>query len=240
MEKFSPEEINRREEERIRNLSPEYIEAANKERDRVAKLKDYELLNEVIGEAELRKKELVTEKEKAEEMSLIDELTGIKNRRALEKIVPEIMNIERRSGRNLSFLMIDIDEFKSINDNLGHKAGDEVLKNLPRIIGEIIRRSDFICRYGGDEYVIVLPDTDSERAMNIAEKIRKTVEEKGSYTLSIGVFSSEHLPKDKWRNYHKFNSLSILKEMIEESDDTLYKAKKAGRNIVVCHILTQI
>ncbi len=180
------------------------------------------------------------EKMKLEKESLTDKLTGIKNRRALEKIAPEIMKIERRNNRKLSVLMLDIDFFKTYNDTFGHPAGDEIIKALPKIIGRVIRSSDQIFRYGGEEFVILLPETDAVGAKMTAEKIRKEVaaalfmpitsEEKQKVTVSIGIFSSEQLPVSDWQNYKEKKSDEILKMMLEKADKALYKAKEQGRN----------
>lgn len=183
------------------------------------------------------------EKIELEKELLVDKLTGIKNRRALEEIAPKILNIERRDNRQFSLLMLDIDNFKKYNDALGHPAGDELLKELPKIIGGVIRKSDLLFRYGGEEFIVALPETGKQGAMETAEKIRKVVEEKvfeiksvpeeskdQKITLSLGVFSSEQLPENSWKDHRKNKSDAVLKEMISKADTALYKAKKEGRN----------
>ena len=151
---------------------------------------------------------------KVKQKSQIDYLTKILNRSGC--------NAKIKTLGNYSVLMLDIDHFKKINDTYGHKVGDEVLKHFVEVVKGIIRKNDIFCRWGGEEFVIILPDTDIETAKIVAEKIRSTVEKETfphnlHVTVSIGV-------SQKYKNFEK---------TLEMADLRLYNAKESGRNRVV-------
>ncbi len=159
------------------------------------------------------------------EQSVLDPLTGLYNRRYLNEYLKVEYHRAVRSGMPISFLMLDIDHFKNINDTYGHPLGDEVLKNLANIIRGTVRLSDVICRYGGEEFLIICPDMDIEVASKRAEVLRSKVEQyilpiAGGITVSVGVAT---FPRHG----------NTLEKVIEKADEALYKAKKAGRNRVV-------
>ena len=174
---------------------------------------------------------LLKEKEELQEklahMVMYDGLTDVLSRHALL----EQMEFERqrtsRYDRELAILMIDIDRFKRVNDTYGHIVGDVVLKEVAATLKQQTRRSDFVGRYGGEEFLIVLPETGMAKAVILAEKLRKCVEElsithngqvlKGT-TISIGVAEYENDPS--------------VDAFIDRSDQWLYKAKEGGRNQV--------
>jgi len=114
---------------------------------------------------------LHTENAKLQSLALTDELTGIANRRAMLQAAEEILS----SGRTLSVVLFDLDHFKQINDTYGHLMGDEVLKNVAACLKENTRVGDVIARYGGDEFVLLLPDTDEDSARMIAERVLRSV-----------------------------------------------------------------
>jgi|GEM_PF-2962347 diguanylate cyclase (GGDEF)-like protein len=158
-----------------------------------------------------------------------DHLTGTYNRRYFnQRIEMEIKRAERYK-RNLSLLMIDIDNFKDLNDEYGHITGDEVLKNLVAIAQKNLRSSDVLCRYGGEEFVALLPETNARNAFIAAEKLRIAIEQnlaiveagiKRPVTVSIGV---SNFPNDAYS----------AKSLVEAADRRLYLAKKAGKNRTV-------
>ncbi len=161
-------------------------------------------------------------------LAIKDGLTGLYNHRYLqERLALEMESAERHQSQ-LSCLMIDIDDFKSVNDRFGHPFGDTVLSGIARIIRENIRRIDTAGRYGGEEFLIVMPQTTSEVALTIAERIRETVGtfpfrsdgERANVTLSIGIAS---YPKGSDRSEDRS---SFLKGV----DDALYSAKRSGKN----------
>src|SRR6056297_1705478 len=144
---------------------------------------------------------------KLEKLSTRDPLTGLYNRRFLNKIIYEQFNLARRIKTYISFVMMDIDYFKEINDNFGHMVGDNFLVEVSSAIKEALpRKTDFLARYGGDEFAILLYDTDKEGALNVAKTINESF--------------------DKISSKKEYKS----GEMIKLADDALYTAKKKGKN----------
>jgi len=161
--------------------------------------------------------------------SLTDQLTGLYNRRYLEEILDKIAASAIRENSLLGILMIDVDYFKKVNDTLGHDAGDEVLKELSKVLKNSVRDSDFVVRFGGEEFIIILQNIkDEEGIIKVAEKIREAfantkIAVSGktlTKTISIGV---SIFPKDTKKIW----------EAIKYSDLALYEAKHKGRNRVV-------
>ena len=158
--------------------------------------------------------------------AVTDALTGLPNRRYLYEIAPRLMKIAGRyEDQPLSILMLDIDYFKRFNDKYGHQTGDLVLKKVAQIIRLTLRKSDIPIRFGGEEFLVMMPHTDLKRAFVVAEKLRRKVAEtevvtpegeRLHVTVSGGV-----------AQYHKNMSLD---ELIKKADEALYKAKAAGRN----------
>jgi diguanylate cyclase len=163
------------------------------------------------------------------EASHRDGLTGIYNRRFLEESIAKEFNRSRRYGGTMSLVMLDIDHFKQINDTHGHLAGDEVLRTTAKRLDALVRRSDTLGRYGGEEFGVLLPETTLDGALIFAERIRQSVEEATvthgentiQVTISIGI-----------AQYH--GDMTRYEELIKEADDALYQAKNAGRNCVRC------
>lgn len=156
----------------------------------------------------------------------LDALTGFYNRRQLEERIKQETSSAKRQHRNLCAIMTDIDYFKKVNDTYGHSAGDLVLKTVSREIKNQLRDYDVAGRYGGEEFVILLPFTKLEEAQMVAERLRKAVENKRieladkqyiNVTISLGV--AEYKEKD----------------FIENADKALYKAKESGRNKVIVY-----
>lgn len=165
--------------------------------------------------------------DRMKELAIIDELTGIYNRRFLYPAANKEVERSRRYKKDLSMILIDIDHFKDVNDHFGHLAGDKILKKITQVVQKELRGSDVFARYGGEEFIILLSDTDGKAALKVAERIRqsverlrvKYVEDEISVTISLGV-----------------SSLSIeretLHDLIAASDQALYEAKQKGRNRV--------
>lgn len=173
----------------------------------------------------------ITEQKKMQEeltqLALYDKLTGLYNRGSFDKKLSEELERSSRYKKQFSLLMFDIDFFKKVNDAYGHQAGDEALKGVANIIRESIRATDYPTRFGGEEFIVILPETDSTEAVNLAERIRKIIEvadihtsetEAIHITVSIGIATS-----------HKDISTDAL---LKNVDDALYKAKNSGRNQV--------
>jgi diguanylate cyclase (GGDEF)-like protein len=169
------------------------------------------------------------QKQKLEQLSMLDGLTGIANRRALDIRLKHDIEISTRQKSSVAILLMDIDCFKQYNDNYGHSAGDQCLKDVAKIIGDSLHRdSDFVARYGGEEFVCVLPETDSEGAQMIATHLLEqfkhaAIPHKSSnvadyVTMSIGITTSQP------------NALLTPEAIIKQADTALYIAKKAGKN----------
>ncbi len=177
------------------------------------------------------KKEIdqVQEKRKAlEKEVLIDQLTGIANRRSAKRRLKEEIHRYQRYRQFFSVLLFDIDHFKSINDRFGHWAGDKCLKELIKRIKPMLRETDFVARWGGEEFVILFPGTDVESASSVAERLRKAIEntrfiynkQEIAVTISIGV---TEIKSDD----------ANLEAIFNRADTAMYEAKKKGRNLIV-------
>ncbi len=158
----------------------------------------------------------------------IDSLTGLFNRRAFEKKIVEEFERAKRYDHPLSLLILDIDNFKLINDTYGHHGGDAALVKLSEILREKTRRSDFPSRYGGEEFVLILPATDEGSALPVANKIHEEVRsctfgtsaKPFSLTVSIGLSSTSNTAYSDWH------------QMFEDADQALFEAKNNGKDRV--------
>jgi diguanylate cyclase len=180
-------------------------------------------------EATLQTKILERRIEEVEQEALIDGLTGLNNRKALDRKLEETFIDYRREGIPFSFVLLDIDFFKLFNDQYGHPVGDEVLRIMGALLLKTVKGKDFPARFGGEEFAVILPNTNLKGALALAEQIRtqiaqkkiiikQTGEELGRITVSLGV--SEIFSKDS------------VETLIERADRALYLAKKSGRNNV--------
>jgi diguanylate cyclase (GGDEF)-like protein len=167
--------------------------------------------------------------EKINEMATTDGLTGLNNRRHFFELVNREFIRYKRYNAPLSVFMMDIDHFKRVNDSYGHAIGDRVLIHLAKKLTGLVRDSDIVGRYGGEEFAVILPETTVEIAVVIAERVRKSVEDDAlateefgdiKYTLSIGVSMCTH-------------DVQTVAEIFETADKGLYEAKATGRNKVV-------
>jgi diguanylate cyclase (GGDEF)-like protein/PAS domain S-box-containing protein len=151
---------------------------------------------------------------KVQEMARRDPLTGLPNRRALEEQLPQVMSRARRTGEPLSVAILDIDYFKQYNDTHGHLAGDEVLRACAREWDGVLRGEDTIARVGGEEFLVLLPDTDIEQAAEIVERLRG--ETPMGQTCSAGLAYWDHT--------------ETIDDLLRRADEALYLAKAGGRN----------
>ncbi|OUR70777.1 hypothetical protein A9Q78_11800 [Methylophaga sp. 41_12_T18] len=159
-------------------------------------------------------------------LSNIDPLTKIRNRRSLFLLAEQAMQESNRNQAPLSMMMIDIDLFKGINDTYGHIVGDEILLDLVARLKQKIRKSDLLSRYGGEEFILLLPETDLAGATKLAENICSAIDDQVyqnetlsvAYTISIGVSQYQHE--------------KLVREFIHKTDQALYQAKGSGRNQV--------
>jgi polar amino acid transport system substrate-binding protein len=158
-----------------------------------------------------------------EQLSNTDPLTGIANRRSLNHAFEKEINRADRYRSTFSAVMLDVDHFKEINDNFGHHAGDHVLKAIADLVGTTIRTNDLVGRWGGEEFVILCPETDQYGALQLAETVRQKIQ---SHDFGIPLRITASLGIAEYRE-----GLS-LDELIKTVDTALYDAKKAGRNQV--------
>lgn len=166
------------------------------------------------------------------ESSNRDGLTGIYNRRYLDKHIAIEFDRARRYGEPFSFILFDLDHFKQVNDNYGHLGGDEVLRDIAQRVSRMLRTTDIIGRYGGEEFGIILPSTSLEDSCFLAERVREIIaqtpvpfqDKQIRVSISMGV--SEFKP-----------GLPNFEQLIHEADQALYASKEAGRNRVTSHPL---
>lgn len=154
-----------------------------------------------------------------------DALTGTLQRGRFDSLAPKLLQLAQQSGKPLSLALIDIDQFKAINDQCGHAAGDQVLRDVADELRASLRSSDYVFRYGGDEFIVVAPGAGSDAALALTETMRRRVETvlgdmlPGQVTLSIGVAT--------------FGGSEDLASLLARADERLYLAKRQGRNRVV-------
>ena len=164
-------------------------------------------------------------KDQLEHLIVHDELTGIHNRHYFNDALIDEINRSRRYKTSLAMINFDIDHFKKLNDEFGHDIGDKVLVNITEMVGYKLRETDRFCRIGGEEFCVIMPETDLKQASHIAERIRVAVMETphsqlpNNVTVSIGV-----VQLNQWDNE---------KTLYKRSDIAMYQAKENGRNWVV-------
>src|SRR5687768_2673382 len=194
-----------------------------------ARLRSMLRIKRLQEELEERERELLEANERLRHMSRTDALTGLENRRSIERHLDSMFAHGERLSEPLSCVMSDLDRFKSVNDEYGHHAGDAVLKQFAAILKKAAREIDVVGRYGGEEFIVLLPGTVLDAAVTFAERVRKEVEahtfvfDGGTIrrTASFGVAGWPH-PK-----------VSNCDRIVRAADDALYVAKETGRNKVV-------
>lgn len=183
--------------------------------------------DKLFHELESTRLELQSQKEKLEQLSLTDALTGVANRRAFDAAARRIFAEADRSEAAVSVLMIDIDNFKSINDAHGHKVGDEALSTLSEVLKATCRSADTIARVGGDEFVCILPNSSLKDAKLVCKRIHSALADQVTgvfkFTVSIGA---------SWR---PATSSYPFSDILQLADMALYEAKKNGRNQTRIH-----
>ncbi len=166
-----------------------------------------------------------------ERLAFVDPLTGLLNRRRLTELAEMELSRARRHGRSLSVLLLDLDRFKAVNDQLGHAAGDLALAQVARICRATLRSGDLVARWGGEEFVVLLPETGAGGAGQLAERLRTAIATDPAHhegrpipiTVSIGVA--------------ELNSGDVgLDGLVGRADEALYAAKRAGRNVVLAAV----
>lgn len=167
-----------------------------------------------------------------EQDSMTDGLTGLFNRRIFDLQLLRLLNLSHHQNSSLALLMVDVDNFKKFNDTFGHDQGDIVLQQVSLLLTQAARKSDYVCRYGGEEFTIILPDTGLETANNIAERIRSQIESKefngNTVTVSVGVSV-----------YNGEENLDV-NNLFKRADSALYQAKQSGRNQVAVYEMVNV
>jgi len=178
---------------------------------------------------EEREKELLEVNRKLTYMSQTDGLTGLDNRRHLNERIEEMFQHAQRMHEPFSCVMCDLDKFKSVNDTYGHQAGDEVLKQLSNILKEEAREIDRVGRYGGEEFMLLLPGTVLDAAVTFAERVRKRIEAH-TFTFDGGTLTrTASFGVSGWPH----PSIDQCDGLVRAADDALYVAKETGRNRVI-------
>ncbi len=207
-------------------MSVEVSETARLVLEALADMIALQLINEATAERLAHQSRLLSEANvELERISTIDDLTGVSNRRGFDRELARACTEAQRRGEFVSLLAVDIDEFKSINDSVGHPGGDAVLVAVADHLRAHARTEDFVGRVGGDELIVVLRNTDGARALRVAERLRdaicavpiETASGSVSVSVSVGVASQRHPRPD---------------ELLRCADEALYVAKAAGRNAV--------
>lgn len=180
-----------------------------------------EELGKTLQEAETARRE-------AETSSRLDPLTNLYNRRHFFSIVDGEIDRAQRHSACLSLIILDIDHFKSVNDTHGHHAGDAVLTAAAEIIRSGVRSSDIVCRYGGEEFVILLPDTEVDAALNVSERLRFSFETGRIITRNCTIRVTASMGVASMNGCRECD----IDELLRRADDALYRAKLGGRNQV--------
>lgn len=179
-------------------------------------------LKKVVEELQTKITELTDENETLKILTITDPLTKLHNRKWIMDLFRQEYKRTRRDNAKLSVAVIDIDNFKNINDTYGHQTGDAVLAEIGRIIKERIRETDRAGRFGGEEFIILLPNTNNEGATKVAENIRAEVERSNPsgihVTISAGIVAYDSASK------------LTMEEVFKKADDALYASKRGGKN----------
>lgn len=186
-------------------------------------------LSQSLAELEVKNRQLSAVVQQLEAMARTDGLTGLSNRRWLNEVLQRAWNEATRSDRPLAFMMIDLDGFKVLNDQCGHQRGDELLKLAAKVVATNCRQVDVPARYGGDEFCVLMPQTEAHEAVRVAERIRREFshalrdvpEEEPKVSMSIGV---AHIDLSKPIN---------AEQLVHHADQAMYAAKNAGKQRVM-------
>ena len=168
-------------------------------------------------------------------LSETDEMTNLLNKRSFIPMFNKAAEVAMKYNQPLSVMMIDADNLKEVNDKHGHKAGDRLIVTIATTIEECLRTSDIICRYGGDEFVALLPQLPASRAIETAERLRNAVENTSfdadgkliKSTVSIGIATYP-------------DEVGNVFELLEKADEALYECKRSGRNSVISYSTAQV
>lgn len=181
---------------------------------------DAEALENLVRQ---RTQELLEANKKLEALALTDPLTEISNRRAIFNKFQEELERSSRYQRTFSIILLDIDNFKKFNDTLGHLEGDKILKHVAKILTTQVRKIDSVGRYGGEEFLIILPETNVHDAKEISERLKNAIQKETVVTVSMGLASNTA-------------QSTTLEDLLSHADKALYEAKKNGKNRVEVYV----
>ena len=182
---------------------------------------DKEEIIKILRKKDNMLKKIYSQKKKLSYYANTDELTGVLNKRSGEKLLQKEFELSKISNKNMVVCFVDIDRFKMVNDTLGHLKGDELLKNTGELLKENIRKTDFIIRIGGDEFLIVFPETTIEEAENVLNRINTNIEkiskkiDNCKLSLSYGFFEYNKETKN----------VVSYKELVHKADSKMYEMK---------------
>lgn len=159
------------------------------------------------------------------ERAQVDGLTGIGNRSSFDERIVEELAHRDRTGADLTVALCDLDHFKQVNDNYGHAAGDEVLRGVARLFASVLRKGDIACRYGGEEFAVLLRDADAEHASKVLERVRTTLE-----NMRWSQHPEHHVTCSFGLCDHPPGGDNHPESWLKAADEALYAAKRAGRN----------
>ena len=190
-------------------------------------------------------------------MSVLDGLTGLYNRRQFEIGLEQEFNRTKRHPADFSLAILDIDFFKKVNDTYGHQYGDYVLKTVADLMKSSFRKTDLLYRYGGEELVMIMPETNVEGAIIPVQRLRRAVEEynfdeSGQPLCSVSVYNKSIVTSGDYQRYFEYNGVKAkvtvsigltmnygefktATELLKSADESLYEAKESGRNRVIIH-----
>lgn len=212
----------------VRNRTYAVLALYGRDEGGVFRTEDIQAVEQFVGRAGVGIENVLRHQE-AQKRSITDGLTGIWNRRYFELRAREEIERSVRFDRPFSLVMVDLDNFKEVNDRFGHRTGDEVLVEVARRMTDVTRELDTCARYGGEEFVLLLPETDAEGARVVAEKLRRTIATRPIHvpdvgdlavTVSVGVAAFP-------------DHGAALGEVLRKADDSLYSAKRGGKNRVI-------
>lgn len=201
------------------------LEAFELKRKNEGLIKELLDLNASLEEkVKVRTQKLEDAYQELEKLSITDELTNLHNRRHIMKKSDEEINRYQRYQRNFCVAMFDVDHFKQINDTYGHQKGDEVLQKIAACIQKTIRTTDYAGRYGGEEFLLIFPETSPEGALIICERLRYNIEQMVSENIELNITISGGIAS--------YQPPEAGKDLLKRADEMLYKAKANGRNCI--------
>lgn len=234
----------------VQSVTNDYGQTLTEVNDKISAAKSPEELKQVLSVASVKTKKMLEQNQMLESQlekstqlmdelkrdleyvrreAMTDGLTGLANRKSFDTEIDQIMTLSRNEKKIFTLLMVDIDHFKSFNDNFGHQVGDQVLRLVARTLKDGLKGRDFAARYGGEEFAIILPETDLAAGVAVGNSLRKAIATKdvinrntgevmGRITMSVGVA--------------EYAGDAAIEDIIERADSALYTAKHNGRNQV--------